>query len=62
MGGRRVACCLSHTIPAFFGGFLALTTGIASQRDNAASRALPDIKQLLSDVRESQRQIETQRL
>jgi hypothetical protein len=62
MGGRRVDCCLSHTVAAFFGRFLALTTGIAGQQDNAASRALPDIKQLLSDVRENQKQIETQRL
>jgi hypothetical protein len=49
MGGCRLDCRLSHTIAAFFGGFLALTTGIAGQQDNTASPSLPDINQLLSE-------------
>ena len=42
MGGRRVDCRLFHTDPGFSGAFLALTTGIASQQNTAASRSLPD--------------------
>ena len=59
MGGRSVDCRVFHTIPAFLGAFLTLSTGIAGQQNTAASRTLPDIKQLLTDVRENQKQIES---
>jgi hypothetical protein len=59
MGGRRVDCRLCYTISAFIGALLALATLIAGQQDNAASRPLPDIKQLLSDLQENQKQIES---
>jgi hypothetical protein len=58
MGSRSVDCCVLHTIPALLGAFLALTTPIAGQQDNAASRSLPDIKQLLNDLQENQKQID----
>jgi hypothetical protein len=45
-------------IAPVLGGFLALSTGIAGQQDNAASHSLPDINRLLSDVRENQKQID----
>ena len=48
-----------HRGMVFFGAFLALTTGIASQQNTAASRSLPDIKQLLADVRDNQKQIDS---
>ena len=36
MGDRSVDCRVFHTIPAFLGAFLALSTGIAGQQDSAA--------------------------
>jgi hypothetical protein len=59
MSGRCVDCRLLHTFPAFLGALLALATGIAGQQDSAASRSFPDIKQLLTDVRENQKQIDS---
>ena len=59
MGDRRVDCRAFHNVLAFLGAFLALTTGIASQQNTAASRSLPDIKQLLADVRDNQKQIDS---
>ena len=58
MDDRRVDCRAFHTVPAFLGAFLALTTGIAAQQNTATSRSLPDIKQLLADVRDNQKQID----
>jgi hypothetical protein len=59
MGGRHLESRAFQTIPALLGAFLALTSLIASQQGSTASRSLPDIKQLLSDVRENQKQIES---
>ena len=50
MGGRRAGCRVVHTIPAFLGVFLAVTTLIAGQQDSTVRRPLPDIKQLFSDL------------
>jgi hypothetical protein len=58
MDDRRVDCRAFHNVLAFLGALLALTTGTASQQNTAASRSLPDIKQLLIDVRENQKQID----
>jgi hypothetical protein len=46
-------------VPALLSAFLALSAGLAGQQDNAGSRPLPDIKQLLSDLQENQKQIES---
>ena len=59
MDDRRVDCRVFHNVLAFFGAFLALTTSIAGQQNSAASRSLPDIKQLLTDVRDNQKQIDS---
>jgi hypothetical protein len=59
MDDRRVDYRAFHTVPAFLGAFLTLTTGIASQQNTPAPRSLPDIKQLLADVRDNQKQIDT---
>jgi len=59
MGDRRVDCRAFHTVPAFLGALLALTTGIAGQQNTAPSRSSTDIKQLLTDVREHQKQIDS---
>jgi hypothetical protein len=59
MGSCRTDCRVFHTIPVLLGAFLALGTGIAGQQDNAASQPLPDIKQLLSDLQENQKQVES---
>ena len=59
MDDRRVDCGAFHTVLAFLGALLALTTCIASQQNTAASRPLPDIKQLLTDVRDNQKQIDS---
>ncbi|MGB7592850.1 MAG: hypothetical protein WBO19_16560 [Terriglobia bacterium] len=58
MDDRRVDCRAFHNVLAFLGAFLALTTGIAGQQNTAASRSSTDIKQLLTDVRENQKQID----
>jgi len=39
--------------------FLALTALVAAQQDNVVHRPLPDIKQLLGDVQENQKQLES---
>jgi len=57
--GRHFDCRVFHTIPAFLGAFLALTNLIASRQDNATHRTFPEIKQLLNDVQENQKQIES---
>jgi hypothetical protein len=44
---------------ALLGVFLALSAGLAGQQESAASRPLPDIQQLLRDVRDNQKQIES---
>jgi hypothetical protein len=59
VGSRHLDCRVFHTILAFLGAFLVLNTGIAGQQDRAASRPFPDIKQLLNDVQENQKQIES---
>jgi hypothetical protein len=59
MGGRSVDCHVLHAIPALLGAFLALSTGIAGQQDSAARRSLPGIKQLLSDARDNQKQVDS---
>jgi hypothetical protein len=59
MGGRTVDCRAFHMIAPFLGAFLALSTGIAGQRESAARRPLPDIKQLLNDVQQNQKQIDS---
>ena len=59
MGSCRTDCRVFHTIPVLLGAFLAVGTGIAGQQDNAVSRPLPDIKQLLSDLQRNQKQIES---
>jgi len=59
MGGRRVDWCAFRTVLTFLGAFLALATGLARGQDRALRRPLPDIKQLLSDVQENQKQIES---
>ncbi len=58
MARRRVDCRAVRTISAFLGAFLALTTGLAGGQDGTIRWPLPDIKQLLSDVPENQKQIE----
>jgi hypothetical protein len=59
MRDRSVDCRAFQTIPALLGALLALTPLIASQQGSTASRSLPDINKLLSDVRENQKQIES---
>jgi hypothetical protein len=59
MDDCRVFCRAFHTVPAFLGAFLALTTGFAGRQNIAASRSLPDIKQLLADVRDNQKLIDS---
>jgi hypothetical protein len=59
MASRGFDCRVSHVIPAFLGAFLALNTSLAGQQERAASRPLPDIKQLFSTVQENQKQIES---
>ena len=58
MDDRKVDCRAFHTVTAFLGAFLALTTGIAARQNTSTSRSLPDIKQLLADVRDNQKQID----
>jgi hypothetical protein len=59
MGGRRVDCRAFHTLSAMLGAFLALTPDLTGGQDSATRRPLPDIKQLLSEVQENQKQIES---
>ena len=52
----------SHVFRAFLvlpWTFLALTALVAAQQDNVVHRPLPDIKQLLGDVQENQKQLES---
>jgi hypothetical protein len=58
MDRRRADCRAFRTIPALLGAFLGLTTFIVGQQESAPRRPLPDIKQLLSDVKENQKQLE----
>jgi hypothetical protein len=58
VGSRSVYRGVIRTILAILSAFLALGTGPASQQNTAANRPLPDIKQLLTDVRENQKQID----
>ena len=59
MRGTRAGCRMFHTIAAFLGAFLSLTALIAGQQDSVIHRPLPDIKQLLRDVQENQKQLES---
>jgi len=53
--GRRVL----QTIPALVGAFVGLTPLVVAQQESAPRRPLPDIRQLLSDLQENQKQLET---
>ena len=59
MDGGRVNYRAFHTVPALLAVSLALTRGVASQQNTTASRSLPDIRQLLTDVRDNQKQIDS---
>ena len=59
MDSRRVDSRVFRTIPVFLGAFLMLTTLIAGRQESAVRRPLPDIKQLLKEVQENQKQIES---
>ena len=59
MRGTRAGYRMFHTIAAFLGAFLSLTALIAGQQDSVIHRPLPDIKQLLRDVQENQKQLES---
>ena len=59
MGRRCADCRASHLILIFLAGFLAVTAIPAGRQDIAVRRPLPDIKQLLSEVQENQKQIES---
>jgi len=59
MGRRRADCSVFHMILVFLGALLALTTDLTGGQDTAIHRPLPDIKQLLSDIQENQKRIES---
>ncbi|MGC9996688.1 MAG: hypothetical protein ABSE79_15325 [Terriglobia bacterium] len=58
MVNRRFGSCVIHTFLTLLGTLVALPTLIASQQDNVVHRPLPDIKRLLSDVQDNQKQLE----
>jgi len=59
MASCRFESRLFHFFLLFTGMFLALPALVAARQNSAAHRPLPDIKQLLSDVRENQKQLES---
>jgi len=59
MGGRRAGCRVFQTIPALLGAFVGLTPLVVAQQESAPRRPLPDIKRLLNDLQENQKQIES---
>jgi hypothetical protein len=58
MVNRRFGSCVFHTFLTLLGTLLALPMLIASQQENVIHRPLPDIKQLLNEVQENQKQLE----
>ncbi len=58
LAGGRVAFGVFRTILVILGVLLALAPLVADGQDGPGHRAFPEIKQLLSDVQENQKQIE----
>jgi hypothetical protein len=59
MVNRRFASCVFRAFLALLGTLLALPILIAARQDSVIHRPLPEIKQLLSDVQENQKQLES---